>query len=60
MVETIHSFKLADGLQAAWSKLDPASKIHGENLKVMIQVNTSGEIGKHYYFVKICLNFLIK
>ncbi|XP_047105060.1 pyridoxal phosphate homeostasis protein-like [Schistocerca piceifrons] len=38
MVETVHSEKLASALDAAWKKLH-----HNSKLKVMVQVNTSGE-----------------
>ncbi|XP_049807973.1 pyridoxal phosphate homeostasis protein isoform X3 [Schistocerca nitens] len=38
MVETVHSEKLASALDAAWKKLHDNSR-----LKVMVQVNTSGE-----------------
>lgn len=41
MVETVHSTKLASTLHNSWSKTD-----HTDPLKVLIQVNTSGEDSK--------------
>jgi len=41
MVETIDSAKLADAVNTSWSKANPTDK-----LKIMIQVNTSGEENK--------------
>jgi len=41
MIETVDSEKLADNLNSAWSKLNKEEK-----LKVLVQVNTSGEEGK--------------
>ena len=41
MVETIDSAKLADAVNTSWSKANPTDK-----LKIMIQVNTSGEESK--------------
>ena len=38
MVETIDSVKLADAVNATWQRLE-----HAHRLKVMVQVNTSGE-----------------
>jgi uncharacterized pyridoxal phosphate-containing UPF0001 family protein len=38
MVETIDSVKLADAVNSSWMKLQKMEK-----LKIMVQVNTSGE-----------------
>ena len=38
MVETIDSVKLADAVNSSWMKLEKMEK-----LKIMVQVNTSGE-----------------
>ena len=42
MVETVDSTKLADALDASWGKANKTNK-----LKVMVQVNTSGEESKY-------------
>jgi len=42
IVETVDSIKLASALNSAWQKQQG-----GERLKVMIQVDTSGEASKH-------------
>ena len=41
MIETIHSKKLANEVNKQWGKMDTR-----ERLKVMVQVNTSGEESK--------------
>lgn len=41
MVQTVHSEKLADNLNKQWEKL----RKEEEKLKVMVQINTSGEDG---------------
>lgn len=43
IVETVHSKKLATGLDNAWSKF---RKTDQSLLKVMVQINTSGEEGE--------------
>jgi len=43
MIQTVDSEKLATKLDAAWSKLQPASE---QPLQVLIQINTSGEEGE--------------
>lgn len=47
MVETVDSVKLADALNSSWIKLQKLQK-----LKVLVQVNTSGEESK-FDFCKI-------
>lgn len=42
MIQTIDSIKLANHINAAWEKIVKADK---EPLKVLVQVNTSGEEG---------------
>lgn len=42
VVETVDDEKLAAALEAAWSKRDPSL----ERLRIMVQVNTSGEEAK--------------
>lgn len=44
MVETIDSVKLADKLNSSWQKLRSSNT---QGLKVMVQINTSGEESKH-------------
>ncbi|GAA6107059.1 pyridoxal phosphate homeostasis protein isoform X1 [Tachysurus ichikawai] len=44
MVETIDSVKLADKLNSSWQKLRSSNT---QGLKVMVQINTSGEENKH-------------
>ncbi|KAF5894091.1 proline synthase co-transcribed bacterial protein-like, partial [Clarias magur] len=44
MVETIDSVKLADKVNSSWQKLRSSNT---RGLKVMIQINTSGEESKH-------------
>ncbi|XP_066570283.1 pyridoxal phosphate homeostasis protein [Amia ocellicauda] len=46
MVETVDSVNLADKVNAAWQKVRPTST-SGQKLKVMVQINTSGEDSKH-------------
>lgn len=41
IVETVHSHKLADNLNKQWPKYNKDN----ERLKVMVQINTSGEDG---------------
>lgn len=43
LVETLHSKKLASGLNNAWPKF---RKTENSLLRVMVQVNTSGEDGE--------------
>ncbi|XP_030370834.1 pyridoxal phosphate homeostasis protein isoform X2 [Scaptodrosophila lebanonensis] len=43
MIQTVDSKKLATSLEGAWSKLEPEDK---EPLRVLIQINTSGEEAK--------------
>lgn len=45
MIQTVDSEKLANSLDAAWSKLQPTPS---EPLRVLIQINTSGEDGKQH------------
>lgn len=42
MVQTVHSEKLASNLNKQWEKL----RKENEKLKVMVQINTSGEDGE--------------
>ena len=42
MVETIHSEKIAAAVNASWERLE-----RPEKLKVMLQINTSGEESKN-------------
>nr|KAF6428273.1 pyridoxal phosphate binding protein [Rousettus aegyptiacus] len=42
MLETVDSMKLADKVNSSWQK-----KASSERLKVMVQINTSGEESKH-------------
>ncbi|XP_062871565.1 pyridoxal phosphate homeostasis protein [Trichomycterus rosablanca] len=44
MVETIESVKLADKVNSSWQKLRSSN---AQRLKIMIQINTSGEESKH-------------
>ena len=44
MVETVDSVKLADALNSSWIKLKKVEK-----LKIMVQVNTSGEESNFKY-----------
>ncbi|XP_055385159.1 pyridoxal phosphate homeostasis protein [Condylostylus longicornis] len=44
MIETVDSEKLANSLDSAWGKLNKPDK---EPLRVLVQVNTSGEEGKN-------------
>lgn len=44
MVETIDSVKLADKVNGSWQKLRAANS---QRLKIMVQINTSGEESKH-------------
>ncbi|KAJ8285585.1 hypothetical protein GJAV_G00028500 [Gymnothorax javanicus] len=44
MVETIDSIKLADKVNASWQRLRAANS---QRLKIMVQLNTSGEESKH-------------
>lgn len=48
MVETVDSAKLADNLNKQWLKFRKGD----EKLKVMVQINTSGEEGT--YFILMC------
>lgn len=41
MIETVDSLKLASALNTSWIKLEKTEK-----LKIMVQVNTSGEESK--------------
>lgn len=45
MIQTVDSEKLANSLDAAWSKVQPAPS---EPLRVLIQINTSGEDGEQH------------
>uniref|UniRef100_A0A8C5S8C1 Alanine racemase N-terminal domain-containing protein n=1 Tax=Laticauda laticaudata TaxID=8630 RepID=A0A8C5S8C1_LATLA len=42
MLETVDSVKLADKVNSTWQK-----KNSSEKLKIMVQINTSGEMSKH-------------
>ncbi|XP_026573044.1 pyridoxal phosphate homeostasis protein isoform X2 [Pseudonaja textilis] len=42
MLETVDSIKLADKVNSTWQK-----KNSSEKLKIMVQINTSGEMSKH-------------
>uniref|UniRef100_A0A8C3ZDP3 Pyridoxal phosphate homeostasis protein n=1 Tax=Denticeps clupeoides TaxID=299321 RepID=A0A8C3ZDP3_9TELE len=44
MVETVDSIKLADKVNSSWQKIRAANT---QRLKVMVQINTSGEESKH-------------
>ncbi|KAG9354435.1 hypothetical protein JZ751_001144 [Albula glossodonta] len=44
MVETIDSVKLADKVNSSWQRLRAANT---QRLKIMVQINTSGEDSKH-------------
>ncbi|XP_031659907.1 pyridoxal phosphate homeostasis protein-like isoform X2 [Oncorhynchus kisutch] len=44
MVETVDSVKLADKVNSSWLRLRTAST---QTLKIMVQINTSGEESKH-------------
>ncbi|KAG7224251.1 hypothetical protein INR49_000494 [Caranx melampygus] len=44
LVETVDSVKLADRVNSSWQRLRGASS---QRLKVMVQINTSGEQSKH-------------
>ncbi|KAM4609726.1 pyridoxal phosphate homeostasis protein isoform 2-T3 [Polymixia lowei] len=44
MVETVDSVKLADKVNSSWQRLRAAST---QRLKVLVQINTSGEQSKH-------------
>ncbi|XP_023248795.1 pyridoxal phosphate homeostasis protein-like, partial [Seriola lalandi dorsalis] len=44
LVETVDSAKLADKVNSSWQRLRGASM---QRLKVMVQINTSGEQSKH-------------
>uniref|UniRef100_A0A4W5Q474 Pyridoxal phosphate homeostasis protein n=1 Tax=Hucho hucho TaxID=62062 RepID=A0A4W5Q474_9TELE len=44
MVETVDSAKLADKVNSSWQRLRAAST---QTLKIMVQINTSGEESKH-------------
>nr|XP_006625657.1 PREDICTED: proline synthase co-transcribed bacterial homolog protein [Lepisosteus oculatus] len=46
MVETVDSVKLADRVNTSWQKVRASSTL-GQRLKVMVQINTSGEDSKH-------------
>ena len=48
MVETVDSAKLADALNTSWGKLAKPEK-----LKVLVQVNTSGEESKLQNYICI-------
>ncbi|XP_051780218.1 pyridoxal phosphate homeostasis protein [Erpetoichthys calabaricus] len=43
MVETVDSVKLADRVNSSWQK----QRLSAQRLKVMVQINTSGEDSKH-------------
>ncbi|KAK1154140.1 pyridoxal phosphate homeostasis protein [Acipenser oxyrinchus oxyrinchus] len=43
MVETVDSVKLADRLNSSWQNL----RANAQRLKIMVQINTSGEDSKH-------------
>lgn len=43
LIQTVHSAKLADNLNKQWPKYRKSD----EKLKVMVQVNSSGEEGNH-------------
>lgn len=45
MIQTVDSEKLANGIDAAWAKRQPEPT---EPLRVLVQVNTSGEDGKSW------------
>ncbi|XP_072026908.1 pyridoxal phosphate homeostasis protein-like [Amphiura filiformis] len=53
MVETIDSKKLANEVNKQWEKLG-----NGERLKVMVQVNTSGEENKHGIAPSECVSLV--
>uniref|UniRef100_A0A8C9VHV3 Pyridoxal phosphate homeostasis protein n=1 Tax=Scleropages formosus TaxID=113540 RepID=A0A8C9VHV3_SCLFO len=44
MVETVDSVKLADRINSSWQRLRAANS---QQLKIMVQINTSGEDSKH-------------
>lgn len=48
MLETVDSVKLADRVNSSWQKKGSSQK-----LKVMVQVNTSGEDSK-WLFLMVC------
>lgn len=55
MIQTVDSEKLANSLDAAWSKLQPTPS---DPLRVLIQINTSGEDGVQHKVKFNMENFL--
>ncbi|XP_052866670.1 pyridoxal phosphate homeostasis protein [Anopheles cruzii] len=47
MIQTVHSIKLAEGLNKAWEKLKTEHPEKQAKLNVLVQVNTSGEDEKN-------------
>ena len=45
MIQTVDSEKLADSLNKAWAKVKSQNP-QKEKLKILIQINTSGEDGR--------------
>lgn len=57
MIQTVDSEKLANSLDAAWSKVQPEAN---EPLRVLVQINTSEEDGKQISFAPRCINYLVE
>ncbi|XP_053657850.1 pyridoxal phosphate homeostasis protein [Anopheles marshallii] len=47
MIQTVHSIKLAEGLNKAWEKLKADNAEKQPKLNVLVQINTSGEDEKN-------------
>lgn len=47
MIQTVHSSKLAEGLNKAWAKLKEEHSDKAAKLNVLVQINTSGEDEKN-------------
>lgn len=45
MIQTVHSIKLAEGLNKAWEKVKAENAEKKQQLNVLVQINTSGEDG---------------
>jgi len=48
MVETVDSAKLADKVNSSWQRIRAAST---QRLRIMVQINTSGEQSQSFHFL---------
>jgi len=56
MIQTVDSEKLANSLDAAWSKVQP---VPSEPLRVLVQINTSEEDGQQIFDTPNNINYLV-